>query len=117
MPLWRLLAPWFGQGTLTLHPSLSDGVPASRFVPVVRSSWPARIRKAAPLQLGELAREIRSSYAAGRLEAAFDPAAFAVPLDPTGTTRVLAALMVPTRIRDLADLAGQHLRIDQGANP
>lgn len=120
VPLWRLLAPWFGQDTLNVGRTgrFEPSVAPTRFTPAVRSTWPSRLHRATPLQLGGLAREVQSSYAAARLTPAIDPSAYAagsLASDAQGV-RVLAALMVPTRIRDLADLASQHLRIDQGAN-
>jgi len=117
-PVWRLFAPWFGQGTLLLDRGVgSDGsVSPSRLVPAVRSTWPARLRHATPMQLAGLAREVRSSYGAARLSSAIDPAMFDAARPPQTTISALAALMVPTRVRDLADLATDHLHIVQGAN-
>ncbi|HXH58593.1 type I-G CRISPR-associated protein Cas8g1/Csx17 [Iamia sp.] len=123
-PLWRLLAPWFGQAPLRPRrtrplPEATDEAPApSRRVltPVVRPSWPGRLRQANASQLLGLAREVSSGYAAAGLEPAFDPQAVAEAgaRRPSSNTSTLAALLVPTNLRDLADLATTHLRIDQG---
>lgn len=116
VPLWRLFAPWFAQAPLAIWRSdEADGPGQLR--PTVRSTWPARLRRATPTQLGGLAREVRASYGAARLSPSLDPSAYATEEAAADTTRVLAALMVPTRIRDLADLAGKHLHLDQGAPP
>lgn len=121
-PLWRLLAPWFGQAPLPArHPSsdahaVGGGTAARSLIlsPVVRPSWPGRLRQAGESQLHDLAREIASGYAAAGLRPGFDPRAIAATVGPEGVpASVLAALLVPTRLRDLADLAITHLRIDK----
>jgi hypothetical protein len=69
-----------------------------------------------------LAREARSAYAAAGLQPGFDPSVLGADLARTVSTdrdaakRTLAALLVPTRISDLARVAEAHLPIDQGAN-
>lgn len=123
-PLWRLLAPWFGQAPLRprrTQPSseaTDEAAAPSRRVltPVVRPSWPGRLRQANESQLLGLAREVSSGYAAAGLEPAFDPqgVAAAEARRQSTNTSTLAALLVPTNLRDLADLATTHLRIDQG---
>lgn len=118
-PLWRVFAPWFGQAIL-LRPGQAtvhiDGEPSNgwRLTPVVRSSWPSRLRRATSTQLTALVREVGSGYAAARLRPAFSPEAIgrsasAAGPDPLVSARLLASLMVPTRLRDLADLVDTHL--------
>lgn len=127
-PLWRLLAPFFGQrpvrssGALRNQRRSPDGVGGWTLVPVVPPSWPARLRSAGAADVAALVREAYSIYSAAGLRPAHDPGVIA-HLVTAGqgwsehvARRVLAGLMIPTRISDLAAMTANVLRLDQGAN-
>ncbi len=108
VPLWRCLAPQFGQARLRVirssERSGSEQGPTD-FHPVVRTSWPVRLTAGQPSQIAGVLRELASAYRASGLDPAFDPttAAASVPDQPSAR-RVLAALMLPTRLTDLTAL-------------
>lgn len=123
-PIWRLFAPWFGQRTLVSRGRMADGdglATGWRLVPVVRRTWPGRLRAATGTDLSGIVREVRSGYAAAGTLPGFDPTSLGTGLDRAlmadarAAVRALAALMVPIQSVDLVQLADDHLRIHQGA--
>lgn len=96
-PSWRVLAPWWGQRPLYLRDNL-------RFVPVVRTSWAARLRSGQRWQLRGVAGEAAHLLGAAAGPSAIRPELLSVPGGQERASWLLAALMVPTRPRDLACL-------------
>lgn len=122
-PLWRVLAPWFAQATLSDRrsgvriPQEDEG--GWSLVPVVRPTWGPRLRYGQPTQVKGVLREVCSAYAASGLDAAFSPEALVsdgAASQGLPSSALLAALLIPTRLRDLAALTADHVRINQGAS-
>lgn len=95
-PAWRLLAPWWGQGRLSLHGG-------RRFTPVVPPSWGARIRSGHSAAVQAVTHEASRWYRAAVGPCIARPALLA-PVTGADGCRLLAALLVPTGTRDLAAL-------------
>ena len=106
-PLWRFLAPW--TGGVNLNPG--DRSPV---VPVMPPTWPARLRAgSAPSVIADA----RNRYAMAGSPPVLNMSAVGHPVDAAASRQVLAALLVPTTTRDLAQLLTANSLPPLGAEP
>lgn len=106
-PLWRTLAPWTAGTSLR---------PADRrpLVPVMPPAWPARLRAgSARLVIADAGNR----YAMAGSPAVLNMSAVGQPGDAATVRQVLAALLVPTDTRDLAQLLAANSLPPLGAEP